>query len=696
MFSPKASPNPSSVPPSTPNIPPSFCVFVFAKAPRTSKYDHIKSRLDAKNDSYVAKSLEELSSLGVRGGKQASPRVPSQKSADRISSLSPPVELQQGRHGNGSRHSSRGSGSRHSTGSSRTDQMSESGSDRLLLPEIRAAVKANLNPRQPSRGFAEPRGLGKKNEWPSATELSEAVDDPELRVAVSSLDTGTGTVNLRRFEKVLSQAGLRRNDLRLKEMFEAIDDSEHADVPMEDMCHIARLGGQVVVDAITGCLTIPDWPAFKAIVQEIFDEVKTNTGGKNATYIPVLAEADPTKFAVAITTVDGQQMFIGDCETHFCLQSTSKPVTYGMALKEHGAASVHKHVGREPSGQAFNEMFLKQIPEGKRDVPHRKAIPHNPMINAGAIVCTSLVRPGRPFSERIQDYLKTWKALCCEEASPQVSFDPAVFVSERGTADRNQALAYMMKEMGSFPDNTDIQDTLELYFQTCSVTLSARNLAAVAASLANGGTNPFSQQPVFDANETRDILSLMLSCGMYDYSGEWAFRIGLPAKSGVSGNVMIVVPNVMGVAIYSPPLDDLGNSVRAVDFGHKLVQRFNFHMFDSLRGLQKSASKIDPTKSVQAQYDQQIMQFLRAAARGQMRELRGHIARGLDVNVTDYDRRSALHLAACEGHAQVVSLLVSKGARVDVKDRWGHSPITEAHDNGHTHVVELLKSALHS
>eukprot|EP00052_Salpingoeca_macrocollata_P023821 m.210743 g.210743 ORF g.210743 m.210743 type:complete len:726 (+) comp22119_c1_seq3:216-2393(+) len=618
-------------------------------------------RLDTDGDRLIdyaefAKDLGALSSRGSGGAlsAQARPR-PNQKRGGS-------AEKKAG----GTSRSSSDSGSRRSSASS----------DHLVLPDIRAASKT----RAPGSARA---GV--------AVLLENCPEDPELFAAVSSLDHGDGMVSLRRFEKVLNKAGLRRSDPRLKELFQAIDDSDASDVPLAEMVSIARSGGQVVVDAITGNLTIPDWEDFKKMILEIYDEVEQNKGGKNASYIPVLAQADPDRFAVAITSVDGQQLFIGDCEWYFCLQSTSKPVTYGMALKEHGSAKVHQHVGREPSGQAFNQMFLKQLPEGKRSEPQRKAIPHNPMINAGAIVCTSLMLPKLPCADRIQEYLKTWKALCCEE----VSFDPAVFVSERDTADRNQALAYMIKESGSFPDNTSIRDTLELYFQTCSITLNARNLAAAAATLANGGTNPFSAQSVFDAGETRDILSLMLSCGMYDYSGEWAFRIGLPAKSGVSGNVMIVVPNVMGVAIYSPPLDDLGNSVRAVEFGHKLVQRFNFHMFDSLRGSHNSSNtKIDPTKNAEAQYAEQIMQFLRAADRGQVGELRGLIARGLDVNVTDYDRRSALHLAACEGHVPVINLLLSKGAKVDVKDRWGHSPLSEAEANNHPAVVAILKKAL--
>lgn len=264
---------------------------------------------------------------------------------------------------------------------------------------------------------------------------------------------------------------------------------------------------------------------------------------------------------MAVTTVDGQRFAFGDYRNMFCLQSVSKPVTYCCALKEHGTDGVHQHVGREPSGVSFNAMTLKKVQQPEH--PDRTAIPHNPCINAGAIMCTSLLPEGKNQAERLENYLDTWSDLCGDE----VGFDPAVMVSERATADRNTALAYMMKECGAFKDpNINISQVLELYFSTCSVTANAQMVSTAAATLANGGVNPLTGKNIFEPEYCRHALALMLSCGMYDFSGEWAFTVGLPAKSGVSGVLMMVVPNVMGIAIWSPPLDKIGNTVKGIEF----------------------------------------------------------------------------------------------------------------------------------
>jgi len=238
-------------------------------------------------------------------------------------------------------------------------------------------------------------------------------------------------------------------------------------------------------------------------------------------------------------------------------------------LKEHGMEVVHEHVGREPSGRAFNEMALKEVPEKERVKPDRVAIPHNPCINAGAIMCTSLVKPRSPLADRLEAYLNVWTDVCGQ----RVGFDPTVMVSERATADRNNALAYMMKESGSFTEPIRLDETLEFYFSTCAVTVNAKMMATAAATLANGGENPLTQKRVFSDEHTRMAMSLMLSCGMYDFSGEWAFSVGLPAKSGVSGVLKIIVPNVCGICVWAPPLDRIGNSVKGIKFAEALVKK---------------------------------------------------------------------------------------------------------------------------
>ena len=212
------------------------------------------------------------------------------------------------------------------------------------------------------------------------------------------------------------------------------------------------------------------------------------------------------------------------------------------------------------------------------------------MINAGAIMCCALTRPDLDPAGRFKYVQSRWREVA---GGARVGFDNAVYLSERETGDRNFALGYFMREKKGFPPDTDLMETLDLYFQCCSLELDAQGVAVAAATLAGGGVCPVTGKRVLEPRTVQNCLSLMSSCGMYDFSGEFAFSIGLPAKSGVSGALMIVVPNVLGICTWSPRLDRLGNSVRGVEFCRALVQRFAFHTYDNLRGLDK---KRDPRR----------------------------------------------------------------------------------------------------
>lgn len=301
-------------------------------------------------------------------------------------------------------------------------------------------------------------------------------------------------------------------------------------------------------------------------LSEIFALTQTIQEGRVASYIPQLAGADPTAYALAACFVDGQQAAWGNSSTQFCLQSVCKPINYWLALEAIGQESVHKHVGFEPSGSVFNALNLNS-----------RGLPHNPLINAGGIMCCSLIRPEASLSERFDLIAQTWEHLT---AGARPGFDNAVYQSERQTADRNYALAHFMRENGAFPKNTDLQATLELYFQACSMTLNVQQLAVVAATLANGGHQPLNDEALCKGSTIRNLLTVMSTCGMYNYSGEFAFRIGLPAKSGVSGGLMLVVPGLMGLAIWSPPLDENGNTVRGIAFCQELVKKLPLHVYE--------------------------------------------------------------------------------------------------------------------
>lgn len=307
-------------------------------------------------------------------------------------------------------------------------------------------------------------------------------------------------------------------------------------------------------------------PQILDCLEAIFAETRSEQRGRVAQYIPQLAKARPERYAVAACLLDGTQAAWGEADQAFCLQSVCKPINYWLALEALGEEKVHQHVGFEPSGSVFNALTLNQ-----------QGLPHNPLINAGGIMCCSLIQPERPLSERFALISETWQALT-GGATP--GFDNAVYQSERQTADRNYALAHFMRENGAFPPQTDLQETLELYFQCCSLTLNVQDLAVVAATLAHGGTCPLTGQTLCQPRTIRNVLTVMSTCGMYNYSGEFAFRIGLPAKSGVSGGLMVVVPGLMGLALWSPPLDENGNTVRGVAFCQELVQRLPLHVYE--------------------------------------------------------------------------------------------------------------------
>jgi glutaminase len=391
------------------------------------------------------------------------------------------------------------------------------------------------------------------------------------------------------------------------------------------------------------------------IVSEIYEEVRQNRAGKVADYIPQLAKVNPDLFGVSICTTKGEFINFGETNFEFCLQSTSKPLNYCIARELTSKEKVHHHVGYEPSGRAFNAHVL-----------NKEGLPHNPMINAGAIMVCSLIEPHLEPAERferIKEYLVKMSG-----GKGKIGFDNSVFLSENFHADRNRSLAYFMRENKAFPQNADMERTLALYFQGCSITLNCETMASIAATLANNGVSPVSQEKVLTGDTVQDCLSLMYMCGMYDFSGQFAFEIGLPAKSGVSGCLFVVIPNQMGICIWSPRLDECGNTVRGVDFCRKLVERLDCHIFHNV--IRAESGLITPHALSQA--------LISAACEGDVEQIR-KLAEKVSVNQGDYDGRTPLHLACAEGNVDAIEVLLELGAEVDAKDRWGNSSLYEAH-----------------
>jgi len=282
--------------------------------------------------------------------------------------------------------------------------------------------------------------------------------------------------------------------------------------------------------------------------------------GHVASYIPELAKADPARFAIVIATVDGQVYEVGDARQSFTIQSISKPFVYGVALEDQGSERVLKTVGVEPSGDAFNSISLE--PGTGR--------PLNPMINAGAIATSSLVAGGSA-AERLSRVMQALSAY----AGRPLALDEAVFESERATGHRNRAIGHMLRNYDIIRDEPEA--ALELYFKQCSLLVDCRDLALMAATLANNGVNPVTQQRAVQAEQVGAILSVMTTCGVYDFTGEWIYRVGMPAKSGVGGGIIAVLPGQLGIAVFSPALDERGNSVRGVQVCETISRELGLH-----------------------------------------------------------------------------------------------------------------------
>jgi len=286
------------------------------------------------------------------------------------------------------------------------------------------------------------------------------------------------------------------------------------------------------------------------------------SGGDVATYIPELGKADPDWFAIALATVDGEVYVTGDADLLFTIQSISKPFVYGMALEDCGVETVLEHVGVEPTGDPFNSIAVDE--ESNR--------PFNPMVNAGAIATTALVRGSSTGSK----WARIVSGFAAFTGHP-MTVDEDVFQSESTTGDRNRAIAYLMRNFGMIDGNVD--EVLDLYFRQCSLLVSCRDLAVAAATLAAGGRNPVTGQRALAEANVPNVLSVMQTCGMYNFAGSWTYDVGLPAKSGVSGGVMAVLPGQLGIAVFSPPLDRRGNSVRGVEVCRRLVRDFALHPY---------------------------------------------------------------------------------------------------------------------
>uniref|UniRef100_A0A4W5RKH8 glutaminase n=2 Tax=Hucho hucho TaxID=62062 RepID=A0A4W5RKH8_9TELE len=441
------------------------------------------------------------------------------------------------------------------------------------------------------------------------------------------------------YRDYITLTGLNASDPRLKDCMDklqrSVTESFH-DVMMDRELFHKCVGGNIVllIQAFRKKFIIPEFDTFVTKIDQIYNTVQKNHDGHVAVYIPHLAKFSPDLWGVSLCTVDGQRHSVGESKQPFCLQSCVKPLEYAVAIHEAGTEKVHRYVGMEPSGLKFNKLYLDE--EDK---------PHNPMVNAGAIVISSLIKVNS-HSPQMMDFIKKMAG------QEYVGFSNSTFQSEKETGDRNFAIGYYLKEKKCFPRGAEMIDALDFYFQ------------------------------VNDTSSRYFIITNYGPCMVLS-------QVGLPAKSGVSGAVLLVVPNVMGVMCWSPPLDKVGNSVRGIHFCQELVSSFNFHNYDNLRHFVK---KQDPRRQDGDDRNKSVVNLMFAAYSGDVSALRRFALSSMDMELKDYDSRTALHVAAAEGHVDVVRFLTDT-CKVNpfVKDRWSSIPLDDALQFGHGAVVKVLQ-----
>ncbi len=305
---------------------------------------------------------------------------------------------------------------------------------------------------------------------------------------------------------------------------------------------------------------------YQAVLEEIYAEIQPELGrGKVADYIPALSKVDPQQFAFSIITEKGEAYHVGDAQKNFSIQSISKLFTFTLALDIY-SKSLYERVGVEPSGTPFNSLVQLEYEHGK---------PRNPFINAGALVITdSLISHYQDDYKAFEKIIGFIRDIADDQS---ISFDPEVSTSEMENGYRNLSLAHLMKSFDNL-DN-DPRTVVQTYFKQCAMSMSTEKLSRAMLYLANGGTDPLTGKKYITPPQTRRINAVMLTCGHYDASGEFAFHVGLPGKSGVGGGIVAVVPGKMGISVWSPALNKYGNSHAGTLALQKFVEKSGLSIF---------------------------------------------------------------------------------------------------------------------
>ncbi len=302
------------------------------------------------------------------------------------------------------------------------------------------------------------------------------------------------------------------------------------------------------------------------LLEEILEECARYTKeGKLADYIPELTKANPDDFGIFIISGDKRVSKAGDFTKEFTIQSVVKPILLLLALMDNGIECVKNHVGVEATGKPFDAINYSEQKLLSENI--------NPMVNMGAIAMCTLIK-GDTYLDKFNRLLELTRLLA---NNPDIEMDEEVYLSEKRTGNKNRALAYLLKTYGMIKD--DVEDVLDCYFRACSIKVSCADLAKIGLTLASHGKSQFTGERIFPAKYAYYVNAILMNCGMYDGSGEFAVKVGVPAKSGVGGGIMAIVPTRMGIGIYSPALDSKGNSIAGIKALEMLSKKLYLSIF---------------------------------------------------------------------------------------------------------------------
>lgn len=415
-------------------------------------------------------------------------------------------------------------------------------------------------------------------------------------------------------------------------------------------------------------------------------------------------------FVVSVCTVDGQQFTAGNtsegCTVHVPLMETVKPLLYAMALQHAGLADTQAWVSAEPtsSDPASFDLLAPVSHGGKDPGPPPPPKPYNPFTLSGALAVAALVGKGhctradRMYSdgggrfELVRNTLSKWAG------GSKVGFNNPAFLALKRTARQTMAVSHYMKGQGCYPARTDPTNNVHFYSQCMSVTMSPQQIANMAGMLANAGVAPTTWEPCLHPTTTKQLLSLMYSCGMNAYGGKWNFNVGVPSATGSTGVLMAVIPGVAGMCIFSPRMNEHNVPIKGLRLAEMLVRRYHLNLIDSMVNAEhvkeESAGKSGATWAVDVHKTVAAFELCTAANQGDLKQVSDLLVQGAAVNHQDYDKRTALHVAACEGHGPIVRELLKAGADPCLRDRWGYTPLDEARRRGYRDLAVAMEFEL--